>query len=56
MDAAELGHGVVAVLEEDAVVEALGVLEPDRCVDAGVAADVEVAEELVEKQPAQALG
>jgi hypothetical protein len=49
--ATELGHGVVAVLEEDPVVELLGPAEADRGVDRGVAGDVEVAHELVEEQP-----
>ena len=56
MDAAELGDGVVAVLDEDPVVELLGPGQPDGGVDAVVARDVEVADELVEEQPAQALG
>ena len=56
MDAAELGHRVVAVLEEHPLVELLGPLETDRGVDRLVAVDVEVVDELVEEQPAQALG
>ena len=56
MHAAELGDGVVAVLEEDPVVELLGPPQPDRGVDGGVAADVEVADELVEEEAPQALG
>ena len=55
VDTAELGHRIVAVLEEDPLVELLGPAQPDRGVDARVAADVEVADELVEEQPPQAL-
>ena len=51
-----MGDGVVSVLVEHPLVELLGALEPDRCVDAVVARDVEVADELVEEQTAQALG
>ena len=54
--AAELGHRVVAVLEEDPVVELLGAPQSHGGVDADVAAHVEVAHELVEEQPPQALG
>ena len=55
MHAAELGDGVVAVLEEHPVVELLGPPQADGGVDGEVAGDVEVADELVEEQPAQAL-
>ena len=55
MHAAELRHGVVAVLEEHLLVQLLGAREPDGGVDGLVAGDVEVADELVEEQPAQAL-
>ena len=55
VDAAQLGHRVVAVLEEDPLVELLGPAQPDGGVDAGVAGDVQVADELVEEEPAQAL-
>ena len=55
VDTAELGDGVVAVLEEHLLVQLLGTLEADRRVDGVVAADVEIADELVEEQPAQAL-
>ena len=55
VNAAELGDGVVAVLEEHPLVELLGALEADGGVDAVVAGDVEVADELVEEQAAQAL-
>ena len=55
MDAAELRDGVVAVLEEDALVELLGAAQADGGVDGGVAGEVEVADELVEEQAAQAL-
>ena len=56
VDAAELRDGVVAVLDEDLLVELLRPCQPDGGVDGGVARDVEVADELVEEQPAQALG
>ena len=56
MHAAELGDRVVAVLEEHPVVELLGPAQADGGVDGVVAGDVEVADELVEEQPAQALG
>ena len=52
----ELGHGVVAVLDEDLVVERLGALEAHGGIDAGVTRDVEVVHELVEKQASQRLG
>ena len=55
MHAAELGDGVVAVLEEHALVELLGAPQADRRVDGEVAGEVEVADELVEEEPAQAL-
>ncbi len=55
MHPAELGDGVVAVLEEHLLVQLLGAPQSDRGVDGVVAADVEVADELVEEQPAQAL-
>ena len=53
--AAELGDRVVAVLEEHPVVELLGPAQADGGVDGEVAGDVEVADELVEEQAAQAL-
>ena len=53
--AAELGDGVVAVLDEHLLVEVLGALHADGGVDRVVARHVEVADELVEEQPAQAL-
>ncbi len=55
MDPAELGDRVVAVLEEHPVVEVLGPGHSDGGVDRLVAGDVQVADELVEEQPAQAL-
>ena len=55
VDAAELGDRVVAVLDEDLLVELLGPRHADGGVDRVVAGDVEVADELVEEQPAQAL-
>ncbi len=51
---AELGDAVVAVLEEDPVVELFGALQADRRVDRLVAAGVELAHELVEEEPPQA--
>ena len=54
--AAELGDGVVAVLEEHPVVELLGAPQADGGVDGAVAGDVELVDELVEEEPAQALG
>ena len=53
--AAELRDGVVAVLEEHPVVELLGALQADGGVDGEVAGEVEVGDELVEEQAAQAL-
>ena len=55
MHAAELRDGVVAVLEEHALVELLGALQADGRVDGEVAGEVEIADELVEEEPAQAL-
>ena len=49
---AQLRDRVVAVLEEDPVVELLGALEADGGVDPGVAARVELTHELVEEEPA----
>jgi hypothetical protein len=51
--AAQLGDAVVAVLEEDPVVELLGALQADGRVDRLVAAGVELADELVQEQPPQ---
>ena len=56
VDAAELGDRIVAVFDEDFFVELLGALQSDGGVDGGVAGDVELAHELVEEEPAQALG
>ena len=56
VDAAELGHRVVAVFDEDFLVELLGALQPDGRIDGGVARDVELPDELVEEEPAEALG
>ena len=53
--ATELRDGVVAVLEEHAVVELLGAAQPDGRVDGEVAGEVEVADELVEEEAPQAL-
>jgi hypothetical protein len=53
---AELGDGVVAVLEEHPLVELLGALEADAGVDADVVAEVEITDELVEEQPPEAFG
>ncbi len=52
----ELRHRVVAVLEEDAVVELFGAPQSHGGVHAGVAGHVELTHELVEKQSPQALG
>ena len=54
--AAQLRDRVVAVLDEDLLVELLGALRADRRVDRRVTRHVEVADELVEEEPAQALG
>ena len=51
----ELRHRVVAVLEEHLLVELLGTLQTDGGIDGVIAADVEIADELVEEQPAEAL-
>ena len=56
VDPTELGHRIVAVLEENTVVELLRPGQADRGVDAVVPAYFEVAHELVEEQAAQALG
>src|SRR5439155_23974469 len=56
VNASELGHGVVAVFEEHAVVELLGSPEPDGRVDGEIAGEVEVTDELVEEEAPQALG
>ncbi len=55
MHPAELRHRIVAVFEEDAVVELLGPGQADGGVHPVVAAQVEIANELVEEQPPQAL-
>jgi hypothetical protein len=55
VDAAELSHRVVAVFEEDTLVEFLGASQSHGGVHAGVAGDVEVPDELVEEEPTQAL-
>ena len=55
MHPTELGDGVVAVLEEHAVVELLGAAQPDGRVDGEVAGEVEVVHELVEEQAPEAL-
>ena len=51
----QLGDGVVAVLEEHLLVQLLGSLQTDGRIDRLVAADVEVADELVEEQTPQLL-
>ena len=56
VDAAQLGHRIVAVLEEDLLVELLGPLDAHGGVHRGVAGDVQLTHELVEEQPAEALG
>ena len=55
VDTTELGNRVVAVVEEDTLVQFLGPIETDRCIDRVVAADVEVADELVEEETAERL-
>ncbi len=55
MDTAELGHRIVPVLVEDPLVELDRAPHPDGRVDRGVAADVELVDELVEEQPPEAL-
>ena len=55
VDPAELGHRVVAVLEEHPVVELLGPGQAHGGVHPVVAADVEVADELVEEEAPEAL-
>ena len=52
---AELCDRVVPVLEEDLFVEVLGPLQPYGGVDADVAADVELTDELVEEEATEAL-
>ena len=54
MDAAELGDGIIAVLEKDLVVEFLGASEPDRRVDGLVTLDVEFSNELLQEESTQA--
>ena len=54
MDAAELGDGVVAIFEEDLVVEFLGASEPDCRVDRLVTLDVEFSNELLQEESTQA--
>jgi hypothetical protein len=52
--AAELGHGVVAVLEEHAVEQLLGLVDL-HALDAGDAAGLELLGELVQEQAAERL-
>ena len=52
----ELGHRVVAVLDEDLLVELLGPREADGGVDGASPVMSRSPDELVEEQPAQALG
>ena len=52
--ATELGHRIVAVLEEDPVVQSLGPSQADGGVDRDVSGDVEIVDELIEEQPAEA--
>ena len=56
MHATELRHRIVAVFDEDLLVELLGPGEADGGIERDVAGDVEVAHELVEEQSPQALG
>ncbi len=55
MHAAELCDRIVAVVEEHPLVEFLGTVESDRCVDGVIATHVEVADELVEEETPQRL-
>jgi len=48
----QLGHRIVAVFEEDPLVEFLGPPQSHGGVDAGVTSHVEGPHELVEEQPA----
>jgi hypothetical protein len=52
----QLGNRIVAVLEEDLLVELFGAFEADGRIDRMIAADVEISHELVEEEAAQALG
>ena len=54
VDAAQLRHAVVAVLEKDPVVEFLGPSQSDGGVDGLVAADVEFVHELLKEQAPEA--
>ncbi len=56
MDPSELGDRVVPVLAEHPGVEVLGTPQSDGRVEARVASDIELFYELVEEEPAQALG
>ena len=56
MDPPELSNRIVAVVEEHPLVQFLGPVEADRGVDGMIAADVEIADELVEEQTPQRLG
>jgi hypothetical protein len=56
VDPAELGDRVVAVLEEHLLVEVLGPLQPHGGVHGLVTGDVQLADELVEEEAAEALG
>ena len=53
--AAELGDGVVAVFEEDLLVELLCATEPNGGVESDVARHVEVTNELIEEEATKAL-
>ena len=55
VDAAELGDTVIAVLEKHPVVQFLGSAEPHGRIDGLIAADVEIVDELLQKQPPKAL-
>ena len=56
MHPSQLSHRVVAVLEEHPLVELLGAREAHRGVDGLIPTDVEIADELVDEQSAEALG
>ena len=56
MHAAELGDRIVAVFEEDPLIELVGPFETQGRVERHVAGEIEVTDELVEEQSAQTLG
>jgi hypothetical protein len=56
MHTTKLCNGIVTVFEEDLVVELLGSTKTNRGIDRIVAADVELAHKLIEKEPSEAFG